>query len=100
MIVPRFIGWMLLLFGLVVLGRDALAWHDARVFAPISLEQLWTELQGGSLLRFEAGLAPWLAIILHALLVVWATPAFVLLGFLLAWGARTREDTRRRRRRH
>jgi hypothetical protein len=99
MIIVRIIGWVLLLAGLIVLGRDFLGWRDAGVWAPISLEQLWLELGRASLARFEGALAPWLLGIVHGALALWAAPTILVPGIILAWLGRKRGEPRRRRRR-
>jgi hypothetical protein len=96
MIVVRIIGWLLLLAGLIVLGRDVLAWRDTGIMAPVSLEQLWLELGRASLARFEGGLAPWALTFTRPALSPWAAPFFVVIGFVLAWLGRKRQRTPRR----
>ena len=98
MILVRIVGWVLLLAGIIVLGRDLLAWRDAAVFAPVSLEQLWLELDRASLARLEGGLAPWLLGIVHAGLALWAAPSLLVPGLVLVWLGRRSGEPRRRRR--
>jgi hypothetical protein len=98
MIVVRIIGWVLLLAGIVVLGRDLMAWRDSGVFAPVSLGQLWLELHRDSLVGMEDALAPWLLQIVRALLVPPAAVGFLVAGLVLAWAGRKRGSRRRRRR--
>jgi len=98
MIVMRIIGWLLLLAGVIVLGRDVLAWRDTGVLAPVSLEQLWLELGRASLARFEGALAPWALTITRPALTPWAAPCLVALGFVVAWLGRRRQQQRPRRR--
>lgn len=98
MIIVRIVGWVLLLAGFVVLGRDLIAWRDAAVFAPVSVEQLWLEFDRASIERLEGGVAPWLLAILHPVLVLWAGPSLVVSGLVLAWLGRKRGERRRRRR--
>ena len=103
MIVVRFIGWVLLAAALIVLGRDLLAWYDTGVFAPVSIEALWGNLDHGSLDRFEATIvrtvAPfvWTGIVQVALRF-WAALSFAVLAFVLIWVGHARDDRRRRRR--
>ena len=104
MVVVRFVGWLLVLAALIVLGRDLLAWHDTHVFAPVSFEELWGNLSRGGLDRFEAmvvrGAAPWVWTgIVHVLLRIWASLLFLILGLFLVWAGTGRGDERRRRRR-
>ena len=98
MIVVRILGWVLLLAGVIVLGRDVLAWHDTGVLAPVSLEQLWLELGRASLAQFENALAPWALTITRPALTPWAAPCLVALGFAVAWLGRRRQQQRPRRR--
>jgi hypothetical protein len=103
MIVVRFIGLLLLVAALVILGRDLLAWYDTRAFAPVSLEDLWSNLHRASFDRFEAavvrGAAPWVWNgIVHVLLRFWAALSLGVLGILFVWAGRRRDDRRRRRR--
>lgn len=90
MLMLRGIGWVLLLLGAIVLGRDLIAWRDAPVFAPLSLLGFWRALGGPSI---ENG---------GALLSVWAAPAFLVPGLALLWIGRKRRAAppRRRRPRH
>ena len=97
MIVVRIIGWVLIATGIIVLGRDVLAWQDTGVLEPVSLEQLWLELGRQSLARFEGALAPWLLTIAHPALAPWAAPCFALPGLVLAWLGRRPPQRQRRR---
>jgi hypothetical protein len=97
MIVVRIVGWLLLLAGIIVLGRDVLAWRDTGVMAPVSLEQLWLELGRASLARFEGALAPWALTITRPALSPWAAPFFGVIGFMFAWLGRRRQRPQRRR---
>ena len=99
MIIVRIIGWMLLLAGLIVLGRDLIAWRGAALWVPISIEQLWLELDRASLARLEGALAPWLLTIAHRILALWAAPSLSVPGIALAWLGRKRGEQRHRRRR-
>jgi hypothetical protein len=103
MILVRFVGWLLLLAALVVLGRDGLVWYDTHVFAPVSLEELWSNFDRSSLDRFEATVvrtvAPWVWTgFIHVVLRFWAALTFAVLAFLLIWAAHPGDDRRRRRR--
>ena len=98
MIAVRGIGWVLAVLGLVVLGRDILAWHDTGTFAPISLGQLWLELNRASIKGIENALAPWMMHILRLVLSFWAAATFLLLGLVIVFAARNGQAGRRRRR--
>jgi len=85
MVVVRGIGWALVLAGLIVLGRDLIAWRDAAPFATSSLYDLWFALGRASLLRLQTALAPFLWQMLRMALTLWAAPTLIVLGLALAW---------------
>ena len=95
----RVIGWVLLLAGVVVLGRDVLAWIDSRVLAPVSLGVLWRELHPASLQALEDMLAPWLLQVVSGILAIPASVAFLVIGLAVAWSGRRDGASRARRRR-
>jgi hypothetical protein len=99
MVLVRFIGWALLLIGLVVLGRDLIAWYDSGILAPLSLGDLWRQVNSSSLVQLEGGLAPSLWNILRRVLLLWAAPILVVPGIMLVWGNQRERHARRRRRR-
>ncbi|HXQ50649.1 MAG TPA: hypothetical protein VN802_06110 [Stellaceae bacterium] len=96
MIVVRYVGWVLLLAAVVVLGRDLIAWHDSGVLAPVSLGELWLELHRASLVRIEDALAPWLLQMVRGTLSIPAAAGFLLVGIVLAWRGRNSVPRRRR----
>jgi uncharacterized membrane protein len=97
MIIVRFVGWLLLLAALIVLGRDLLAWYDTGIYAPVSLEQLWSNLDRAGLERVQRMFAPWIWNgIIQEVLRLWAGLSLAVVGILLIWAGR-RRDTRRRR---
>jgi hypothetical protein len=99
MVALRVLGYALLLAGLIVLGRDVLAWHDTGTFSPVSFGPLWLELSRRSYIAVEGALAPWLLVILRRILMLWAAATLLVLGLVLALiGRRGRERRRRRRR--
>jgi len=51
--IGRLIGWAIFLFGLLVLARDVLVSIDIRHWAPITLGQLWYDLNPVSVFRFR-----------------------------------------------
>ena len=95
MIAIRVIGWVLLLAGCAVLGRDVLAWHDTGVVEPVTLQQLWFELGRTSLAQFEGSLAPWMLVIARPALAPWAAPCILAAGVLFAWLGRKRGKAKR-----
>ena len=54
MIVWRIIGWIVLLAGLSVLVRDAIAGFDTGVWRPIAVGQLWYDIDRSSLNLVQA----------------------------------------------
>jgi hypothetical protein len=54
MIVWRTIGWIVLLAGLSVLVRDAIAGFDTGVWRPIAVGQLWYDVDRSSLNLVQA----------------------------------------------
>jgi hypothetical protein len=91
-IILRLVGWVLLLAGLMVLGRDLVGWWDVGAFAPVSLDELWRDLNRASYVKIHGAFAP-------ALLRLWAAPAIALPGLILIWFGRFRRTGTRRRRR-
>jgi hypothetical protein len=102
MFVGRWIGWLFLLSGLAVLVRDLIAWADSGRFAPIVLGQLWFDLAPASLNLAQAVIQRYIHPALwdpaiQRLLLLWAFPVLILIGFLLIAAFRPRESHRRRR---
>ena len=97
MIAGRVIGWIIVLAGLSVLIRDAIAWLDTRIWAPIVLGQLWYEIDRPSLNFAQAVIqrhvSPvlWDPVIVDILLC-WAFAVLIVLGaaILLAFGKNPR----------
>jgi len=95
-ILLRLVGWLLLLAGLMVLGRDLIGWWDLGVYAPVSLDALWRDLARTSYGKIHGAFPP-------ALLLLWAAPAIAVPGLVLIWlgglrrggGRRKRRSTRR-----
>lgn len=54
MIVGRMIGGIIVLAGLAVLVRDAIAWYQTKIWAPVALGQLWYEADRSSLNLVQA----------------------------------------------
>ncbi len=88
MIVGRLIGWVALLAGAAVLGRDALVWIRTKHWAPIALGQLWYEVNRSSLNLVQAVtqryIHPFLwDPIIVTILLSWAFAVLMILGVLL-----------------
>jgi hypothetical protein len=104
MFVGRVLGWIILVLGLVVLGRDLIGWLDTHRLEPIALGQLWSDFDRGSLDFIEASIrrftmpALWDPVI-TTLLRWWAAPLFIVAGIVLLMACRRREERASRRRR-
>jgi hypothetical protein len=84
--IGRLIGWTILLVGLLVLARDVLVAIDTRHWAPITLGQLWYDLNPVSIFRFQQLVMKhpflWNSIIV-TILLCWAFAALMLLGIVI-----------------
>jgi hypothetical protein len=100
MALGRWLGFILLLCALVVLGRDVVGRVDTGRFAPVSGLQLWYDLSSRTAEAtrqvVEAGLGRWaweggVAPILD----LWAFALLLGLGLVLLWAFRRRSRRRR-----
>ncbi len=95
MAIGRFFGWLLLFAAGIVLVRDAAAWLDLRVVAPLSLGDLWSNLDAGGFMSARAAIehvAPWLwRWALAPLLALWVLPVLAVLAVALLVSCRTRQ---------
>jgi hypothetical protein len=114
MIVGRIIGWVLLLVGLVILGRDLLvlgpgydlfAWlGTTRLAAPIVFGELWYAIDPASLQLLQPAIqrhlhpALWDWVV-QPVLLWWAWTVFTALGLALLVLFHRRDDRPRRRQR-
>ena len=113
MVVGRFIGWVILLVGLVILGRDLVLLGtgydlfsslDTRHSAPIVVGELWYAVHPASLQLLQPAIqrhinpALWDWVVQPALLW-WAWPIFTALGLAFLILFRRRGDRLRRRQR-
>jgi|SRR5215813_13767749 len=106
MFVGRLLGWLVILGGLTVLGRDLLAWRDGGAFQPIVLGQLWFDLHPSSLELLQPAIQRYIhpALwdwVVQPLLLCYAFPTLLILGLILLILFRRRGEgsVRRRRRR-
>ena len=83
--IGRFFGMFFVLFGIVVLGRDMWAAHNAHaIISPVELGQLWYESSPSSLIQvrqivqYNIGARAW--DIIDALMSMWAFVALLLIG--------------------
>ena len=105
MIAARILGFVLILIGLAILGRDTLASASAGELDLLSLGRLWFELSPGSLNTLQAGVERTLSVGLWdgviSPMLHW--PAFVypmvpgLLLVIFCRGGKGREDRQGRR---
>ncbi|MBL8701952.1 MAG: hypothetical protein JNK67_26450 [Alphaproteobacteria bacterium] len=58
----RTIGWLLIVFGVVILGRDCARWLEFQYFAPTPLGQIWYLIHPASLNTFQAFIERYVAI--------------------------------------
>jgi hypothetical protein len=95
MVIGRFLGWVLLFATGIVFVRDTIAWLDLRILAPLSLGELWSNLDGSGFMSAHAAierLAPWLWRWGFApVLALWALPVLAVLGLALLMVCRTRQ---------
>ena len=84
--IGRLIGWSIFLAGLLVLARDVLVSIDTRHWAPITLGQLWYDLNPVSIFRFRQLVMKhpflWNSIIV-TILLCWAFAVLMVLGLLI-----------------
>jgi hypothetical protein len=86
--IGRLIGWIFFLAGLAVLVRDVFVWIDTKHWAPITLGQLWYNLDSSSLNLVQAVVQRyihpflWDPIIVTVLLW-WAFAVLIVLGLLI-----------------
>jgi hypothetical protein len=98
MIVGRVLGWVGLLAGLILLGRDLLGWLDTRRLEPLTIDRLWLSLHPASLVALQHYLPGRLWNAAAPALQMWAWPAPLILGFVLIVACRPRDHHVRRRR--
>jgi ABC-type Fe3+ transport system permease subunit len=103
MVVGRFAGWILLILGLAVLGRDLIGWADTHRFEPEVLGQLWADLSRSSMDATEAVIRRFLSPrlwdpFIATLLQGWASAILGVLGLALLVLARRRDLPERWRR--
>src|SRR5579862_1635821 len=105
MIVGRLLGWLILILGLVVLGRDLFGWLDTQRFQPIVLGELWFELDRSGLALAQAVVQRhvWATLwdpVITTVLLWWAFPLFIATGLMLVapWHRGDGRSVRRRRR--
>ncbi len=87
--IRRLIGWAIVLVGLLVLARDILFSIDIKHWSPITLGQLWFDLNPSSLDHVQALMVRYLPQphlwiwIIDPILLRWAFPVLMVLGVLV-----------------
>lgn len=103
--IRRLIGWIIFLAGVSVLVRDVLVWIDTKRWAPITLGQLWYDLNRSSLNLVQAVVQRYIHPflwdpIIVTILLCWAFAVLMVLGLLIlalpGRRGRTREALSRR----
>ncbi len=96
MIVGRLIGWLFLLTGLGVFGRDMMHAAANQVWEPVALGDLWHRVSPGSYSALasvvEQSMGNYSWRVVDALLAVWAFAALILIGVGLLIAFRRRRD--------
>jgi hypothetical protein len=100
MIFGRVLGWLIIIAGLVVLGRDILLGFETGVWAPIALGQLWFDIDRSSLTLAQAVVQRYISPVLWdpiivALLYCWAFVVLLILGAIFLSIFRRRARPRR-----
>jgi hypothetical protein len=86
--IGRLIGWIIFLSGLSVMVRDVLVWFDTRNWAPITVGQLWFDVNRSSLNLVQAVVQRYIHPFLWdpvivTILLFWAFPVLIVLGTLI-----------------
>jgi hypothetical protein len=86
--IGRLIGWVIFLAGLSVLVRDVLVWIETKLWAPISLGQLWFDFSRSSLNLVQAVVQRYIHPflwdpIIVTILLCWAFAVLMVLGLLI-----------------
>jgi hypothetical protein len=97
--IGRLIGWIFLLAGLAVLARDVFVWIATKLWAPITLGQLWYNLDPSSLNLVQAVVQRYIHPflwdpIMVTVLLWWAFAEFMVLGLLILALSSRRARTR------
>jgi hypothetical protein len=95
MIVGRVIGWLVLLAGVSVLGRDVTVWIETKTWAPVAFGQLWYEFNRSSLNLVQAVIQRYFSPflwnpIIVSILLCWAFAVLIGVGVFILLLARKR----------
>jgi hypothetical protein len=98
----RTLGWLLIVFAVVILGRDCAQYFERQSFAPTPLGQLWYMIDSGSLNQFQALIERQVAVWLwhDGIGAFLALPAWISLpsiGVICIGIARLAEEDKKRR---
>jgi hypothetical protein len=95
MVLFRALGWVLLAVAVAAGVNDCLVWWSEGVFRLLSLRELWSRLDLGSLQSFQDTIFNHVSsrlwqYVLVPILMLWAAPALLVGGAILLWlGRRT-----------
>jgi len=97
MVLIRALGWLLLAMAVAAMVYDGLAWWSEGTFRLVSLGDLWSRLEMGSLNAFQTTVERRVSVslwsrILQPALRVSALPVFVGFGLVFLWLGRRRES--------
>jgi hypothetical protein len=97
MVLFRALGWLLLALALAVAVHDLLFWWSDGAFHPMTLRELWLQLDYASLQSLERFVARHLTPVLWTqlagpILRLPVLPIFVIVGLLLIWLGQRREE--------
>lgn len=98
----RTLGWMFIVFGVVILGRDCARWIEFSYFTPTPLGQIWYLIHPGSLNVSQAFIERYVAVWLwqDAIGLALRWPAWITLpvmGAVIVWLAIVNEMSAKRR---
>ena len=90
MVLVRALGWFLLALAVAVTVNDALAWLSESQFHLLTLGELWTKLEPGSLAETQRSVQRFATpslwqTLARPVLAVPAIPVFLGIGLLLLW---------------
>lgn len=96
MVLFRALGWLLLALALAVAVHDLLFWWSDGAFHPMTLRELWLQLDYVSLQSTESFVTHYMTPVLWSQIAVpilrWPVlPVFVIVGLLLIWLGQRRE---------
>lgn len=90
MVLFRALGWVLLAMAIAAAVNDCLVWWSEGAFRLLSLRELWSRLDFGSLQGFQDTIFNHVSsqlwqYVLTPILMLWAVPTFLVSGAILLW---------------